>query len=75
MKVHLTMEEIRRPLGSDLPDEAKRFLDRVGSVNMGDDDDEGFGVPEGDPINWNELNQTGAEMDRCVVEAAPPAKR
>ena len=78
MKVTLTDEEIRRPLGSGLPEKAKRFLERVGSVNLGDYNDEGFGIPEGDPIDWAELERTPVEVDRqflAAIQAGPPAKR
>ncbi|MBI5071936.1 hypothetical protein HZB93_03550 [Candidatus Falkowbacteria bacterium] len=78
MKVTLTDEEIRRPLGSGLPERAKRFLERVGSVNTGDYNDEGFGIPEGDPIDWTELERTRTEADRqflTAVKIGPMPKR
>jgi hypothetical protein len=74
----MTEEEIRRPLGSQLPPEAKRFLECVGSVNTGDYNDEGFGIPEGESIGWAELERTRVEADRqflAAVKAGPKARR
>jgi hypothetical protein len=70
MKVELTLEQLRRPLGSDITDpEARRFFSRVGPVNFcGDDDDEGFGVPEGEPIDFAALNRQLDEDDKRFLE-------
>jgi len=72
MKIRMTMDEIRRPLGSGLCPEARYLAERI---NTGDYNDEGWGVPEGGPIDWNALNQAGAENDRARIATGPKARR
>jgi len=48
MKIGMTMDEIRRPPGSGLPPEARRLAPYI---NTGDYNNEGWGIPEGDPID------------------------
>lgn len=70
MKVTLTPEELLRPLGSDLSDEAKRFFSRVGPVSF-------YGKDE-KPIDFAELNRQLDGADReflAEIAAGPLAER